>query len=75
MNGTTKRTRKGTTAQNTDHAKAIGAAVAQLVKDGHTYLALIAGAQLAQDNAGKDTAAAITLIASQARKAAEVVAK
>lgn len=72
--GTTKRNRRNSADATKALAESIGERVAKLVKDGkHNYVSLIAGAQLAQDHEGKDVAAALTLIASQARMAAKVV--
>lgn len=71
--GTTKRNRKGKAEQTTALAKSIGPAVAKLVKAKHSYVSLIAGAQLAQDNPGKDIAAALLFLSTQASAAAKVV--
>lgn len=71
--GGTKRNRRTSTDEKVALAKSIGEKVARLIADGDTYMALIHGAQLAQDNEGKDVAGALTLIATQATKAAKVV--
>jgi hypothetical protein len=72
--GKTSRNRQSQTDANVKLAKDLGDTFAKLAKS-HDVLALIAGAQLAQDHPGKDVAAALVFWNAQVTTAAPVVAK